>query len=145
MLRKDFALVFQAQLDEYLRIMGEEPSHMDGHQHLHLCTNMMFQTLIRRGTKVRRSFSFRSGEKSSFNRAYRAWVDRRLAKRHRLTDHFFALPEGESAIAPLLEVAGKSAVELMVHPQREQEYEFLVSEDFGRTLGDVRLEPYSAL
>ena len=44
---------------------------------MHLATNVLAQRILPAGFKVRRSFSFQAGEKSSVNRWYRAAVDRR--------------------------------------------------------------------
>ena len=66
---------------------------MDGHQHMHLCANMLFDRVIRTGERVRRSFSFWPGEKSFLNRTYRRFIDAWLARRYRLTDFFFALSQ----------------------------------------------------
>src|SRR5262249_28798141 len=90
-LAEKFRYVFEAQYAEFLRLYSRAPSHFDGHQHMHLASNMLIQRILPAGTKVRRSFSFRPGEKSLVNRWYRRGVDRSLAYRHRLTDHFFAL------------------------------------------------------
>ena len=59
-----FRYVFEAQYAEFLRLYGRAPSHFDGHQHMHLASNMLIQRILPAGTKVRRSFSFRPGEKS---------------------------------------------------------------------------------
>jgi len=60
-LQREFRSVVQAQLQEYATLFGEAPSHIDGHQHMHLCSNMLLQELIPSGSRVRRSFSFRRG------------------------------------------------------------------------------------
>ncbi len=88
-LRRHFQYTFQAQFDEFVRLYGREPSHVDGHHHAHLCTNMLFDKIIPPKEKVRRSFSFKSGEKSIFNRAYRRVVDSMLARSYKSTDFFF--------------------------------------------------------
>ena len=54
LLAKAFDYVYKAQAEEYLRLFGEPPSHVDGHQHMHLCTNMVLGTLIPEGEKIRR-------------------------------------------------------------------------------------------
>jgi chitin disaccharide deacetylase len=125
-----FRQVFSAQLDEFVRLYGRRPSHYDGHQHFHLCTNMVLGRLLPAGERVRRSFSFSAGEKSAINRAYRGWVDCRLAARHRLTDHFFSLSQQLKwgQIHRVTQLAQSSMVELMTHPAWEEEYRFLTAE-----------------
>jgi len=135
-LRRQFRHVFEAQLEEFFRLYGRPPSHFDGHQHMHLCTNMLLDRILPAGQKVRRSFSFSPGEKSGLNRAYRRLVDRRLATSYRLTDYFFALSQqlhwGQFSRVMLL--AQVATVELMVHPEWTQERTFLMEENNRETL-----------
>jgi predicted glycoside hydrolase/deacetylase ChbG (UPF0249 family) len=146
-LRRQFRFVFEAQYAEFKRLYGREPSHLDGHQHMHLASNMLFDHLLPEGTKVRRSFSFRPGEKSRVNRLYRAAVDRRLARRHRLTDYFFALAQhpGLDRLRRVIQLAKEANVELMTHPQVQKEYDFLMSDEYGRAVSAVRMAGYDAL
>lgn len=118
-LREDFRTVFLSQYDEFLRLYGFEPSHFDGHQHMHLCSNMILDAIIPHGAMVRRSFSFWPGEKGVINRLYRKWVDDRVVRRYGSTDYFFALSQsGDSGrLARILTLAESSNVELMTHPE----------------------------
>ncbi len=146
-LRKDFRRVFEAQQQEFLRLYGAAPSHMDGHQHMHLCSNMLIDRIIPAGTKVRRSFSSLEGERSAFNRAYRKLVDRTLSRAYRMTDYFFDIGqclEGER-LKRVLEIAKQRKVELMTHPYREREYAFLLSEDYSAKLGTVKTASYACV
>ena len=93
-----FEYVVAVQLDEYRRLYGADPQRLDGHHHMHLCANVLMQRLLPPGTIVRRNFSFRPGEKSGLNRAYRRFVDGRLERRHRLADFLFCLPPLEPAV-----------------------------------------------
>jgi predicted glycoside hydrolase/deacetylase ChbG (UPF0249 family) len=147
LLRDQFRHEFTDQYAEFLRLYRRPPSHIDGHQHMHLASNMLFQHLLPTGTKVRRSFSFQPGEKSVFNRWYRKAVDRRLARHHRLTDYFFALSQNSAPerIKHIVALAETSNVELMTHPEIPFDHEFLMSPEFGRALGTVKLAGYDAL
>jgi len=140
-LRKLFQSVFQAQVDEFCRLYEKSPSHFDGHQHMHLCANLLFANLIPEGAKVRRSFSFFKGEKSLINRKYREVVDRRLASKYRLTDYFFALSQQlqEDRLSRVAHLARTATVELMTHPVRPEEYHFLVSDRFLALLFSIQL------
>src|SRR5260370_20356546 len=91
LLRKAFSYSYEAQAEEFVRLFGKSPSHIDGHHHMHLCTNVLLSKVIPAGMKMRRNFSFWPGEKSSLNLAYRALVDRWLARRYQLADYFFDL------------------------------------------------------
>src|SRR5262245_13967506 len=85
-----FEHVLASQVDEFRRLYGRAPDRFDGHHHMHLCTNVLVQRLFPRGAVVRRSFSFRAGEKGWLNRGYRRLVDGTLRRRHRTVDFFFS-------------------------------------------------------
>ena len=146
-LRRDFRDLYGAQVNEFARLYGSAPSRMDGHQHMHLCTNMLYDRMIPTGMKVRRSFSFQPGEKGFLNLRYRKAVDRRLARRHVLSDHFFALSQhlNRACLNRILELAAVVNVELMTHPEVNSEYEFLLSDQFAESIGAVQVGVYRSL
>lgn len=131
-LRKEFQYVYQVQAEEFLRCYGQKPEHFDGHQHMHLCSNMLLEEVIPCGERVRRSFSFRPGEKGVFNRTYRGVVDRWLRRRYRLTDFFFSLQQCLKAnqMDRVMDLSRVANVELMSHPIYPQEQAWLLSENF---------------
>lgn len=139
-LRSAFREVFGAQLEEFTRLYGRVPSRLDGHQHMHLCTNMLVDGLIPTGARVRRSLSFTAREKSFVNRYYRRIVDRCLAKRYRVGDFLFALSQ-QCSIPQLRRVAmlAKSFdVELVTHPQVNVEFETLLSNEFATIISTAQ-------
>jgi chitin disaccharide deacetylase len=146
-LRKAFRYVFDAQVAEFVRLYGKAPRHFDGHQHMHLCANMMVALPIPAGRSVRRSFSFRIAEKNPVNRSYRRLVDRRLASRYRLADYFFDLSEyrSEERLAQVCRLAGHAKVEMMTHPVVASEREFLNSDRFARAMNTLSRGIYEAL
>jgi hypothetical protein len=91
---------------------------------------------------VRRSFSFAPGEKSFVNRIYRAGIDRCLARRHTLTDHFFSLAHHLTGarLRRIVDLARTANVELMVHPAIPDEYSFLSSEIYVEIVRSVELD-----
>jgi predicted glycoside hydrolase/deacetylase ChbG (UPF0249 family) len=147
LLKSAFTLVFQAQAKEFLRLFGRTPSHVDGHQHMHLCSNILLQGLIPKGATVRRSFSFRLGQKSCFNRAYRACVDQLLQMNYQTTDFFFALSQHlpVARLTPIVGLARTHSVELMVHPQVGREYDCLMSEAYAAAVNNVQVGSYASL
>jgi poly-beta-1,6-N-acetyl-D-glucosamine synthase len=142
-LARSFAYVVQAQLDEYRRLYGADPDRIDGHHHMHLCANVLFQGLLPRGTLVRRNFSFQAGEKSAVNRFYRKAIDHKLAQRHRLVDYLFSLPPLESPehLARILLLARQHVVEVETHPVNPDEYRFLTGGDVLAWKGDIPIAP----
>ena len=146
-LRRQFAFDVQAQLEEFHRLYGQPPSHIDGHHHLHLCANVLFGGLLPTGSKVRRSFSFVPGEKGALNRSYRRWIDRHLGRRHVLTDFFFPLSRCLDPIRRqhVGELALRHNVEVMTHPERQSEYELLKSQDFRAWIRPLQMGSYADL
>ncbi len=144
-LRDAFRFVYQAQRDEFVRLYGRPPSHVDGHHHQHLCTNMLFDEVIEEGEKVRRSFYFWPDEKGVANRIYRYLVDRGLAKRYRRTHAFFALSQclRSGRMDRVLNMARTASVELMTHPVNEGERTYLMGDKFRAQLQDLELCGYS--
>jgi chitin disaccharide deacetylase len=131
LLAKDFEYVVVAQINEFCRLYGKEPARIDGHHHMHLCANVLFGKLLPSGTVVRRNFSFEPGEKNLANRSYRKFVDRLLARRHRLTDYFYSLPPLEPAarLVKIFSLARNFVVEVETHPINPDEHIFLLGDE----------------
>jgi len=146
-LRQSFRRVYEAQAAEFERLYGRPPSHVDGHQHMHLCSNLLLDGVIPKGQRVRRSFSFWPGEKSALNRAYRRFVDWRLSRRYRITDYFFALSQylQEDRLSRVSILAREATVELMTHPGVKEEHAFLMSAEFAAFLRDLEVIDYASL
>lgn len=146
-LARAFARLFEAQLEQFRRLFGREPSHFDGHQHMHLCANMVFSGTIPFGAKVRRSFSFAPGEKSVANRAYRAFVDWWVGRRCLQADYFFDLSQrmAPPQFGRVCTLARDHSVELMCHPARHAEADFLRSPEYAARVAGLTLADYREL
>ncbi len=146
-LRPDFENVFRAQYDEFIRLYGRKPSHIDGHHHQHLCANMILGRIIPAREKVRRSFHFWPGEKVLVNRAFRSVLNRHIARRHVVTDYFFALSQSLATprLACIGDLAARCAVEIMTHPVAPKERAFLWSDDYRLFLALLKPGTYSDL
>jgi chitin disaccharide deacetylase len=142
-LARSFEYLVAAQLDDFRRLYGAEPRRIDGHLHMHLCANVLFQRLLPPGAMVRRNFSFDWGEKSLLNGLYRRAVDSRLARRHRLADFFFSLPplEPPGRLKRIYCLARQFVVELETHPINPDEYRYLAGGEIFRQIGDIRIAP----
>jgi predicted glycoside hydrolase/deacetylase ChbG (UPF0249 family) len=146
-LASSFEYVVAAQLDEFKRLYGTGPSRIDGHHHMHLCSNVLLGGLLPAGTLIRRNFSFQPGEKSSSNRLYRQLVDRILARQHQLTDYFFSLPPlspGER-LQQIFLLARQFVVEVETHPVNHDEFQFLSRGGIFSYLGDLSIAPRYAV
>jgi predicted glycoside hydrolase/deacetylase ChbG (UPF0249 family) len=136
LLRAQFRDVIDAQLQEFSVLYGRLPTHVDGHQHMHLCSNVLFDRLLPEGIQVRRSFSFFPGEKNVLNLRYRRLIDRFIARRHRLTDFFFCLEQclRADSLSRVFRLAETATVELMTHPVRSREFNYLMSDDLSEAV-----------
>ena len=138
---KHFDYAFKSQYDEFIRIYGKAPSHVDGHHHFHLCANMLLGNVIPAGMFVRRNYTFFSGDKGMLNRLFRRLMDAWLRRNHICTDYFFAMPQSDQheRLKAILDLSVSSGVELMVHPEKQADFEMLMSDDFLRMLSGIRL------
>jgi chitin disaccharide deacetylase len=123
-----FEYVVAAQLEEFRRLYDAPPDRIDGHHHMHLCANVVFQNLIPTDTIVRRNFSFGADEKGFANRTYRRVIDYLVNRRHQLSDYFFSLTplEPVDRLRHIFSLAQQFAVEVETHPVNPQEYQLLV-------------------
>jgi len=119
---------FKSQLTEFERLYGKSPTHIDGHHHIHLCSNLIFSKIIPSGIKIRKNFSFSKKERNFINRGYRGLIDRIIKTRFLSTDFFYALNShvNEPDILEKLSRASNSCVEFMVHPGTYEEYTFIM-------------------
>jgi len=144
-LRDHFRIAYELQAEEFYRLYGKQPSHVDGHQHMHHCSNMLLEEIIPRGQQVRRNFSFWPGEKSSLNRAYRGATDWWLGRRYRLTDYFFSLLQclETNRLDRITKLAQTACVELMTHPVNAEEYAFLMSDAYSEMTRSLKAVSYA--
>lgn len=138
-LTTSFDYVVKAQLEEYENLYGTAPRRLDGHHHMHLCENVICQQLLPSGAIVRRNLSFSPGEKHFVNRLYRRVQDHRLASRHCLADYFFDLHPVQPAdrLRRIVALGGHADVEIETHPVRDEEFQFLMGEEFQKCFGGV--------
>src|SRR6266487_6008299 len=146
-LQNAFAYSYEVQIEEFGRLFGKSPSHIDGHHHMHLCANLVFSELVPKGTTMRRNFSFWPGEKSALNRAYRRLVDAWLARKYRLPDYFFDLTQSiqEKKLDRVAALAKSSNVELMTHPILPLDMDFLMSDKMGVLLQSIEAGNFTQL
>jgi predicted glycoside hydrolase/deacetylase ChbG (UPF0249 family) len=146
-LREQFRHTFLAQLEEFIRLYRRMPSHIDGHHHKHLCSNMLLDNIIPPREIVRRNFSFLPEEKSFFNRAYRKMVDKYLSRNYRITDYFFALSHflSPDCLTRITRLADDCVVELMTHPGQPEEFACLMSDSYKAFLGRIPSGTFASL
>lgn len=146
-LKAQFDYVYKAQYDEFTRLYNKEPIHIDGHCHMHLCMNMIIDKIIPEGFKIRRNFTFTCFEKNPLNILYRYLVDKWLVHRYICTDFFFSISPVTQLLRlrEIINLAKLSNVELMVHPEKSEEYTFLLCEEFLQLTSGISMGTYAAL
>jgi predicted glycoside hydrolase/deacetylase ChbG (UPF0249 family) len=147
-LDRDFDFVCHAQLEEFTRLYERAPTHCDGHQHMHLCSNMLLQKPLAKGTKVRTTFSFTPGEKSLLNRLYRSLIVFSLRRKYTIADFFFSLRHclrDSARLERVARLAQSFTVELMCHPEVSEEQDFLLSPKWRELFGQTALGTYANL
>jgi len=140
-LRKQFEYVYSAQHEEFVRLYRRPPSHIDGHEHMHLCMNLLVDGLIPKGSRIRRNLTFFPREKNTINRLYRWTIDWFLKRRYICTDFFFDISpiSNGQRLRQILGLAKVANVELMVHPGRPNEFMYLLGTEYlGVTSGVIK-------
>jgi len=139
-LAKSFEYLVKHQLEEFGRLYGAGPSRVDGHHHMHLSANVVFQKLLPDRTIVRRNFTFQRPDKGAINRLYRGLQDKLLTTRHWSTDFFYdLLPMESRRLGDILELARTSCVEIEAHPGLTEEFEFLKSRGLQAAAPNVEI------
>lgn len=147
MLQRQFEYLFKSEYEEFLRLYRRPPSHINGHHHRHLCSNVLLGKIIPDGSRVRRSFTFERGERHIANRLYRRFVDCVVRKRFITTDMFFAAVPSEqlNTLKKHIELAKIHNVELMVHLSSQTGVEYLMQQDFIHSIRQVPRGTYRDL
>jgi predicted glycoside hydrolase/deacetylase ChbG (UPF0249 family) len=147
LITKAVAASFNSQLEEFRRLFGRDPAHINGHKHFHLSLNVVCGGVLPAGAAVRRSFTFSKGEKKLLNRWYRRAVDAWLLKQHISSDAFFSLKPVNDLVRleRIFSLSRTSCVELMVHTWSPDQYAFLIGERFLQMAESVELGGFLAL
>ncbi len=139
-LMNSFDYVVKAQIEEFTRLYGAAPRHLDGHHHMHLGMNILLQRLLPAGTLVRRNKSLLTSERGLADRCYRGMQDRLLTRRYRATDYFFDLvPLEPERLKKIVELGRHWDVEVSAHPDNEEEYKFLMNDGLAKWVDNVVL------
>lgn len=140
-LANSFQYVFQLQMEEFLRLYGRSPDYYNGHHHMHLCANVLASRILPKGARVRRNFTFNPGEKDLINRLYRRFLDFLVLRRFISTDCFFSIAPLQD-YTRLRNIANRTAletIEVEVHPENDEEIEFLLSDKYQNLVNDAHL------
>jgi hypothetical protein len=147
LLAGSFRTVFEAQVDEFRRLYGTPPPFYNGHHHMHLCANILGGGLLPAGARIRGTFTFEEGEKGLVNRWYRRRLHRLISRTYKSTGGFFTIAPVSDArrVFALLQRGQAGDIEIEVHPELDEETEFLLSDRFGDLLAGIRLCTFADL
>ncbi len=138
------------QLERFRRLYGRQPTHIDGHQHVHQALGVMFARSLESGMRMRPSFTFMPGEKSLPNRLTRKLLNRLMRIRFGTPHFFFSIRDmhpalGGAGLEAKLDLATRESVEIMTHPAEEDERAVLLDESWAALLRGRRVGGYQDL
>jgi predicted glycoside hydrolase/deacetylase ChbG (UPF0249 family) len=138
------------QIDQYSMLYGRLPSHLDGHQHIHITPNVLTARAFPPELTVRPSFTFLPGEKSVLNRAVRRGINTYISRRFNSPGYFFSIRTlhpalGGSGMARKLMLAKHGTVEIMCHPALGDEFRVVNSDEWQSAISSVQLGTYHDL
>jgi predicted glycoside hydrolase/deacetylase ChbG (UPF0249 family) len=148
--RKRFDACIADQIERFRELYGREPTHVDGHRHMHLALNAILSAPLGGARGYRRPFSLAAGESSPARRAIRAGLAAAIRARFPTTDRLMSirslLPElGGSGAQGKLEAARSGSVEVMAHPELEDERAALRSEAWSALIEPLRVGSFADL
>jgi predicted glycoside hydrolase/deacetylase ChbG (UPF0249 family) len=147
---EDIHLCIQDQWCEFIRIYGQIPSHVDGHQHVHQALPVVLSRALPRGSRMRPSFTFRRGDKSFVNRVARGVLNTLIRTRFKTPRYLFSIRTvhpslGGAGLDSVLHLSSSQSVELMTHPAWSDEAAILDSPAWLSAIEGFRLGSYADL
>jgi predicted glycoside hydrolase/deacetylase ChbG (UPF0249 family) len=147
-LRRRVAAAILDQLEAFRSLYGVEPTHIDGHQHVHVSPDVLLSPALPRAIPIRTAHGWRSG--GGPGDVVRRLRHAAIARRFRTTDYFFSLQNllpcfGGKDLEAALERSDRASVEIMTHPATSDELEYLLSEAWSDALAGRRLGTYADL
>jgi predicted glycoside hydrolase/deacetylase ChbG (UPF0249 family) len=137
------------QLEEFERLYGRPPTHVDGHEHIQGCPAVFLSRGLRRAPALRLTHTFAPAERPVVHRVARGAINAAIRGRFRTTGRFWSLRDlhpalGGSGLDRALDGTAAS-VEVMVHPAYPDEREVLLSPEWADALAERRLGSYADL
>ncbi len=139
----------QDQLDAFLSTYGRTPTHVDGHQHIHLCPTVALSTSLAQIPRARPAHTYRRGERGPARLALRAAQNALLRHRFRTARAFLPLEDVHPDLGGRglgrLDAAARASLEVMTHPQRPAQRAALLGAMWGDALARYRTGTYAEL
>lgn len=148
--RGDFERCIADQLARFIELYGRAPTHVDGHQHMHLVANALFSRALARVPRVRGPVARTASESAAVKRGLRSLLHQALRLRFHTTDICLSIrglvPSlGGSDLEAKLGFSEGESVEVMVHPGWPDELEVLRSAAWREQIARCRLGAFDAL
>jgi len=135
------------QLERFRALLGREPTHVDGHNHVQVCPNVILARPLA-GEKMRDALWSYPSTRSAMGVA-RALRRVLTARGHLTTHYFFDIAElhrgGAGEMAARVGLAAGTAVEVMCHPGFDHELEALRSDAWRTAIAGAPLGSYRDL
>lgn len=134
------------QLERFRETFGQEPTHFDGHNHVHVCPNVALA--LPGDAKVRTALGIAPG---GGRKAKLLALRQRLTLGERKTTRYFLNITGlhpefvAGGPESLLGLAERSSVEVMAHPGFGHEHSLLMAADWETWIGGLPRGSYSEL
>lgn len=147
---RDFERCIDGQLERFTELYGRAPTHVDGHQHMHLVPNALLSRALGAVRRCRRPVNRMSYESRASRRLARAVLARAMRVRFATTDRCFSIRAldpglGGTGVTDKLALARRRSVEVFVHPGWEDEFAVLGSSAWRDALGAYRVGSYADL
>jgi predicted glycoside hydrolase/deacetylase ChbG (UPF0249 family) len=138
------------QLAEFKSLYGTDPTHIDGHHHIHVTPNVLLAGAVPTGCRMGSSLTFLRGEKPSFNRVWRAAFNRYIRRRHPSVDYLFDLSSirlsgDDPSSSRHLELASCAKVAIVCHPECCDDYTLLMSRAWSEVLREHTTGTYESI
>ena len=148
--RAAFACTIADQLGQFRTLYGRDPTHVDGHRHMHLALNALLARPLAEVRRCRPAFTYLRQESPLHKRAARRLLNALIRTRFRTPDRLFNIRSlhpalGGVAMDEKLGMADRAAVEVMVHPAVDDEAAVLADEAWAARIARHRLGTYADL
>ncbi len=139
----------QDQLESFASDYASIPTHVDGHEHIHVCPTVALCPALSSVTRVRLAHTYVRGERPALNRLIRAAQNALLRRRFHTTAGFLPLGDVHPDLGgdglERLALAARASLEVMTHPPRPAERRALLAPAWGNALAEYRTGTYAEL
>lgn len=147
---EDFGRCIADQLSRFRELYGRTPTHLDGHRHMHLVMNALLSRALGPVKRCRRPVNRTPRESAGHKRLAWSALSVLVRLRFATTDACFSIRSlhpalGGSGLEDELVRAGRSSVELYVHPGYRDELPLLHSDEWLARLASHRLGSFEDL